>query len=41
VTIFHQRQLRREGTHQRRFFWASATGYGVRRRYQRSGEKVC
>ena len=41
VIMFHQRQLRREGTCQRRFFWTSARGYEVRRGYQRSGKRVC
>ena len=39
VIIYHQMKLRREGTRQRRFFWTS--GYGVRRRYQRSERRVC
>lgn len=41
VTIYHQMQLRLERTRQRRFFWTSATGYGVERRYRRSGGRVC
>ena len=39
ATIYHQRQSRLEVRFQKRFFWTSATGNGVRSRCRRNRRK--